>query len=308
MITVAGEALMDVLADEGGTLTPLPGGAPYNVARFVAMLGEDCTFLGRLSDDPFGARLRRELSDAGVTLATPEPVTAPTTLAMAQLDATGSADYRFYGAGTSAAALRPSDVPAGLLAGGRAFALGGLGTVFEPIRSTLLELLEAAPRELLVVLDPNCRPHAITDLDDFRATIDRLLARTDVLKVSLEDLAVLCPGGDPRDYGVGLVGRGPAVVLITAGADGLTLATAEGVRAIPVPAVEVVDTIGAGDAFVAGILAWLAVHADIDPRTAGLDALEAAVAAALEVSGAACRVRGAALPGGFVWSERSSAG
>lgn len=305
MITVAGEALMDVIADAAGTFTPFPGGAPFNVAVNVARLGADCAFLGRLSDDPFGARLRAELLEAGVLLAAPHPVSAPTTLAIAQLDQTGSADYRFYFEATSAAALTADDVPGGLLGGGRALALGGLGIVYEPMRSTLLALVDDVPPDLLVVLDPNCRPRAIPDLDSYRATVASLITETDVLKVSVQDIELLFPGSDPVEYGIGAAARGPAVVLITDGPGLCVLITADGVRHVAVPAVEVVDTIGAGDAFVAGLLAWFARHPEVDPRDAPLDVLQGGVESAIEVAGAVCQVRGAVLPEGFSWTGGS---
>ncbi len=307
MIAVAGEALVDVIAEASGTLTALPGGAPFNVAANVARLGVPCTYLGRLSEDPFGVRLRGELLSAGVVLAAPEPVAVPTTLALAQLDETGSADYRFYIEGTSAAALVPADVPDSLLQGCRALALGGLGLVFEPIRSTLLGLVEHVPAGLAVVLDPNCRPRATPDLERYRETIASLLRRVDVLKISVEDVAVLSPGTDPLEYGVEVLAHGPSAVLITHGPDSVSVITLDGVRSVPVPPVKVVDTIGAGDAFVAGILAWLHGHPKLEPQTIELDVLCSGVEAAIEVAAAVCGVRGAALPDGFSWGSGAAA-
>jgi fructokinase len=301
MITVAGEALMDIVADAAGTLTPLPGGAPFNVARIVSRLGEQSSYLGLLSADQFGARLRAELLGAGVQLATPAAVSAPTTLAIAQLDAGGSADYHFYVQGPSAVALRRDDVPPGLLDGCRALALGALSIVYEPIRSTLLELVEQAPASVLVLLDPNCRPHAIPDLESYRRTIERLVKRADMIKASVEDLELICPARDPLTYAAELVARGPAAVVVTDGPNSVTLITRDGLRSIPVPSVEVVDTIGAGDAVVAGLLAWLAGHPDVDPRAAALEVWQGAVGAAVEVAAAVCTTHGATLPDGFSW-------
>jgi fructokinase len=105
MITVAGEALIDVVIDASGSVTALPGGAPFNVARTIARLGGDCQFLGKLSDDRFGEQLRSSLEDAGVRIVA-NPTPAPTTLAIARLDEFGTAEYRFYLQGTSAAQLR----------------------------------------------------------------------------------------------------------------------------------------------------------------------------------------------------------
>jgi fructokinase len=146
MITIAGEALMDVVTDASGSVTAFPGGAPFNVARTIAQMGGVCQFVGRFSDDDFGRQLRSALEREGVAIPVREATSAPTTLAIAQVDDTGSADYRFYLEGTAAAQLRPGDIPPDLLAGSNALALGGLGILIEPTASTLLGLIRQAPR------------------------------------------------------------------------------------------------------------------------------------------------------------------
>jgi fructokinase len=302
MITVAGEALIDLISEEAGRLTPLAGGAGFNVARIVARLGEPCNYLGRLAADQYGEQLSGELIDSGAKLAIPERVNAPTTLAIAHLDSAGSAEYRFYVEGTSAVAVSPGDVPTGLFDGCRCFALGGLSIVFEPIRSTLLELVKSAPASALVLLDPNCRPHAIPDLESYRRTVEHLFQRADIVKVSVEDLGVIRPGSVTLDYATEIVARGVCVVVITDGPGPVTIVCRDGLRRIPVPSVNVVDTIGAGDAVVAGLLAWLTRHPDFDPRTVAVDLWENAVEAALEVAAAVCTAQGATLRDGFKWT------
>lgn len=108
MIHVAGEALVDLILDPAGALAPIPGGGPFNTARTVARLDRPVTFLGRLSADAFGRRLRGLLEEDGVALGIPAPTDAPTTLALAELDAAGRATYRLYVAGTSAPDLPPA--------------------------------------------------------------------------------------------------------------------------------------------------------------------------------------------------------
>ncbi|HET7047771.1 MAG TPA: PfkB family carbohydrate kinase [Solirubrobacteraceae bacterium] len=301
MITVAGEALMDVLVDSSGALTALPGGAPFNVARTIARLGGNCQFLGKLSDDAFGDQLRASLDRAGVTLAVPDTTSAPTTLALAKLDETGSADYRFYLDGTAAASLSLGDVPVGVLESSDTLALGGLGIVIEPMASSLLELVAQARPQLTVVLDPNCRPAAIGDLTAYRESVRAFLRRVDIIKVSVDDLKLLCPGVGPWDGARSLLAAGPSAVLVTDGPAPVCVLTAQAERPVPVPEVDVVDTIGAGDAFVAAFVAWWPGHSLNRKDVTDIDALEEATAAAVQVAAAACTVRGADLPESLEW-------
>jgi fructokinase len=307
MITVAGEALMDVLVDGSGALTALPGGAPFNVARTIARLGGKCQFLGKLSDDAFGDQLRASLDRAGVTLAVPETTSAPTTLALARLDETASADYRFYLDGTAAANLLPGDVPASVLGSSDTLALGGLGIVIEPMASSLLELVARARPELTVVLDPNCRRGAIGDLAGYRDSVTAFLRRVDIVKVSVDDLELLCPGVGPRDGARSLLAAGPSGVLVTDGPAPVAVLTAQAERRVPVPEVNVVDTIGAGDAFLAAFLAWWPGHSLSRKDATDINALEEAASAAVPVAVAACTVRGAELPERFEWTVGGAA-
>jgi fructokinase len=305
MITVVGEALMDIVVDASGSVNALPGGAPFNVARTIARLGAKCRFLGRLSDDAFGDQLRASLEREGVGIAMPVPTPAPTTLGIAQLDETGSADYRFYLEGTSAGELEAGDIPPDLLETSDMIALGGLGILIEPAASSLLGLIPHAPPDITVLLDPNCRPRAIKDLAGYRATVAAFLARVDIVKVSVQDLKLLDPEADARSAARRLLTLGPAAVLVTDGPARVIVHTAEAERAIPVPAIDVVDTIGAGDAFVAGFLTWWANRSLHREDVANVDALMAATLAAVRVASAACTVRGANLPEGFDWPSTS---
>jgi fructokinase len=302
MITVAGEALMDVVIDVSGSVTALPGGAPFNVARTIARLGGKCRFLGRLSDDAFGDQLRTSLEKEGVGIGVPEPTPAPTTLAIAQLDESGSADYRFYLEGTAAAQLHPSDLPPDLFADCDVVALGGLGILIEPTASTLLGLIRRTPPEVTVLLDPNCRPRAIKDAPHYLADVAAFLSRVDIAKVSVDDLKLLHPQADPRDAARTLLALGPAAVLVTDGPAPVTVHTADTERPVPVPQIDVIDTIGAGDAFVAAFLTWWSNRSLNRLEAGNAEALVDATAAATRVAAAACTIRGANLPDEFDWS------
>lgn len=286
---------MDVLAEPDDRLIALPGGAVFNVARALGWLGAECVYLGRLSEDRFGGELRERLGEAGVHLAVEEPVGVPTTLALAELDPAGSARYRFYHAHTSASELELEAIPSRLLDRADALLVGGIVLGLEPVASTLLSLVAQAPEDLIVVCDPNCRPSAIDDPAGYRRTIDTLLRRVDILKASIEDLALLGEGEPPVEAACRLLAAGPSAVIITDGPDPVRVVTTRRIEEVPVPDVEVVDTIGAGDAFVAGLLAWwvdqrLPRDAAGDPET-----LKRAARAAVEISARACRVRGAGL-------------
>ena len=299
MITVAGEALIDIVVGASGSMRAVPGGGPFNVARTIARLGGECQFLGTLSEDPFGQRLRASLRREGVRVAVEDDTAAPTAVAIAQLDELGVADYRFYLDGTAAAQLEPAAVPADLLRRSRAFAIGGLGLVVEPIASTLAGLVAAKPASLLTLLDPNCRPRAVRDPVAYRRRIDRFMAMVDVVKVSSEDLGMLRPGEELVAAARGLLELGPAAVLVTDGPAPVRILTRVGERSVAVPPVHILDTVGAGDAFVAACLVgWSDAglrRDDLGDPVALADVAESGV----RVAAAACTVSGANLPAGF---------
>lgn len=243
-IVVAGEALFDLVLEPGGSLRAHPGGGPFNAARAIGRLGTPVTFLGGISTDAFGRRLAAMLSEDGVDHPDELITEVPTTLAVAELAGAGSATYRFYTEGT-AAAIEVGSPPAAV----DAVLVGTLGLVILPLATSVERLVEAA--DAPVLLDANVRPSAIADEAAYRARLKRLLARTDVLKASDDDLAWLQPGADPVDAARAL---GAPTTLVTRGAEGATVVTADAAVDIEAPQVEVVDTIGAGDAFAGAFL------------------------------------------------------
>lgn len=258
MIIVAGESLIDLIVDADGRVEAIPGGGPYNVARTLGRLGHAVAFLGRLSADRFGSLLRAGLAAEGVDLSLAPTTDAPTLLAVAELDAAGAATYRFYVDGTAAPGLSLADVPDGLPATTTALHIGTLGLVFEPIASTIEALLAGVGPDVLVVADPNCRPTAMRDPAGYRARLDRLFGRVDIVKVSVDDLAWLDSGVDAVEAAKRVMAHGPVAVLVTDGPRPVRLVTAAGVTELAVPEVPIVDTVGAGDAFGAGFLAaWI---------------------------------------------------
>jgi len=259
-VVVAGEALYDLVPQASGALSPHPGGGPFNTARTLGRLERPVAYLGRLSTDGYGERLAQMLAEDGVGLGSVVRTEEPTTLALAELDAAGVARYRFYAQGTSAPGLRLDDARRVLPPAAGALLVGTLGLVLEPIAAALEALVAEVAGATLVALDPNVRPTVIADEAAYRARLDRLLARADLVKLSEEDAEWLDPERSPVDTARSLLGAGPRAVVLTRGGDGAVALTADGETAVSAPPVEVADTIGAGDAFGGGLLAWWGAH------------------------------------------------
>jgi fructokinase len=255
MIVVAGEALFDLVLEQTEELRAHPGGAAFNTARTLGRLEQSVSYQGRLSSDRFGTRLRQLLLDDGVRLDTTVATDDPTTLALAELDAAGAATYRFYSAGTSAAGLTADVALAGLPPVVDMLHVGTLGLVFEPTAQATEAVVEHLSGRALIAVDPNCRPLAVDDQRGYHARLARVLAHADLVKVSEEDVAWLDPARDPVQAARALL-RDGAVAVLTRGAAGAVVITADAEVAVPAPPANVVDTIGAGDAFGGGFLAW----------------------------------------------------
>lgn len=253
MIVVAGEALIDLVIRPDGSVTAALGGGPFNVARTIARLGGDVSFLGSVSNDRFGTMLADQLAADGVSLDATVRTEAPTTLAAAELDEHGSATYRFYLTDTSAPAL--DHVPAAV-ATADTLHIGTLGLVLEPMASTLVAHLEQLSPDVLVMTDPNCRSRVIQDRTAYLARLDTVYARSHVVKISTDDAEYLAPDVDPIELSRRIVAAGVRVVLLTAGKDATYVVTAGDTTPLPTPTVTVADTIGAGDSFCGGFLSW----------------------------------------------------
>lgn len=296
MIVVAGEALVDLLVQPDGRVDAAPGGGPFNTARTIARLGQPVAFLGRLSDDGFGRRLRMVLAEDGVDASFVEPAAEPTTLAVAELDGRGSATYRFHTAGTSAPGLSAEAIGRAFATRPAAVCVASLGLVLEPMADSLAAAVTTVDPGTLVMLDPNCRPVLIADRARYLMRLDPVIRRSDVIKLSDDDLEYLVPGVAAIDAARSLLRGGPAAVLLTNGPDLVVVLTPDLEFELEVPAVDVVDTVGAGDAFGGAFLArWIERglgRADLADETA----LRDAAGRAIEVAAATCRRAGADPP------------
>jgi fructokinase len=264
------------------------------MARSAARLGAAVAFGGGISDDAFGRRILGLLHDDNV--ATPLLVRPdlPTTLALAELDSAGAATYHFYVDGTSAPAVAVGDLVLGPDV--RALAVGTLGLVIEPLAHASEALVAAAGDDVLVMLDPNCRPQIITDEAGYRARLQRVLQRADVVKVSGDDLAWLDPSSESLDAARDLLAGGARVVLFTDGADAVRIITQDHDVVLPVPGVEVVDTVGAGDSFGGGFLAFWESGGHTRADLVDLDLVRAVVERSIVVAGITCTRPGADPP------------
>jgi fructokinase len=297
LIAVCGEALIDVVREDGGGQQALPGGGPFNSARTLARLGVETAFLGRLSIDAFGRRLSDLLAADGVDLSLATTGDEPTTVAVARLHGDGLAEYNFFVEGTAAPNLTRSMLPERLPEKVRALHVGTLGLVLEPMASTIAELVDREAERRVVLLDPNIRASLVSDPAAYRSRLERVMSHSTIVKASDADLAWLWPDLSYEAALERVLERGVRLVVVTLGADGALGAT-PGVRVrVSAPPVDVVDTIGAGDAFGAALLVWLhdfdLVRRDLN---LGSSELEAALDFASLVASITCTRVGAEPP------------
>lgn len=255
MILCCGEALIDMLprqsAEGEDAFAPHAGGAVFNTVVALGRLGSEPGFFCGLSRDLFGARLERGLQAAGVDTQLCPRSDQPTTLAFVSL-VNGQATYAFYDENTAMRVMTQRDLPV-VPEHVEALFFGGISLVSEPCGDAFeaLALREAANKT--IILDPNIRPGFIQDEVAYRSRLERMIAAADIVKLSDEDLEWLLPGGQPQD----ILARGAKCVLITEGAKGARAVTTTQDRFAPANTVEVIDTVGAGDTFNAGVLASL---------------------------------------------------
>ena len=300
-----GEALVDLTVDDRPpapgelAITARAGGSPANVAVGLARLGVRTSFAGRIAGDLLGTFLRAQLERSGVDLALAVDAPQPTTVALVGLDPSGAAAYAFYVDGTADWQWDPAELPAN--AAGAAVHTGSLAIGLEPGAQVLADWIATqSARDVFVSVDPNVRAGLVLDRPGYRTRLAALISQAQLVKASDEDLRALEPGVDPLETAAAWAQRGPDLVVVTHGAAGSTALVAgrEPVHR-EARAVRVVDTVGAGDAFTAGLLAFLAEAAGLRPGAcAQLD--RAALAGALDFAGLVaaitCTRRGADPP------------
>lgn len=255
MIIVAGEALVDLVPDRVGGYRPIPGGSPANTAVGLGRLGTQTALLARLANDRLGALLRAHLETSNVDLRHCVESTAPTTLAIVDVDQHGVADYSFYIDGCADGGWQPTDLPAALPPDAALHVGGSFALAVEPMAATFETLLSREHPHRVITLDPNIRPVLIDDDAAVRARLRRWLGMVDVVKVSADDLRWIAPDRPLADVVAEWHEQGPALVVVTRGAEGVHASGPTGAVELPALRVDVTDTVGAGDAFMAGLLA-----------------------------------------------------
>jgi fructokinase len=265
-VLVVGEALVDITRAPDRPDTEHPGGSPLNVAVGLARLGISTALAAQVGDDPYGDRIRRHLADSGVRLASPT-YAGQTATATARLDTDGHATYEFD------LHWDPPELP-----DPRGFTLlhvGSIGAWMPPGADAVADLVRRAREAgVPVSFDPNVRPALAPDLGAVWRRVRRLADAASVLKLSDEDAAALGDADRPEALVDKLLGSDPALVAMTRGGDGALLRSGPHRVEVVAGKVVVADTIGAGDAWMAGLLAGIVTEGWATRTSYAADELE----------------------------------
>lgn len=270
-VTTAGEALIDLVLQADGLFKPCLGGAVFNLSRALARQNVPTLYQNPLSNDRFGRQLAQGLLEDGVHLAVPLPVAQPTSIAVVALDAAGHPDYAFYREDVADRQITAQSlIDASLAHAQLNVACTGCLALDPADAEHYVPWLQAQKKDgKWIVIDVNLRPSVMSDLQAYRAHVLKMAQLADVLKASDEDLSHLqLPGANSMEQAMSLMSITSAQwMALTLGAEGACLLVRQGsqvkvFKARESTAVKVVDTVGAGDSFLAGLLACALHHAD----------------------------------------------
>ncbi|MEM1373959.1 MAG: carbohydrate kinase [Pseudomonadota bacterium] len=297
MLAVGGENLIDFVQEEDGRTPPAyiahPGGSPMNVAMAAARQGMQSHYLTPVSQDSLGSLIAARLEADGVHLATPRRA-EPTSLAVVSLT-NGAATYEFYRDGTAERQVSSAQLSAAAPAGMTAFHIGSLavtGGADAPVYEAYHKACHA--RGLMTSYDPNVRPSLTPDRDGFIARMERIARHSTLLKLSDEDLHWLYPEHTEEDAFARLaVLSSAAVVVLTKGAKGASARAGDVIADVAAAPVDpLVDTVGAGDTFMATLIRLMeARNGDYALDTGALEDMvrAASQAAAINCTRAGCQ-------------------
>jgi fructokinase len=246
-VIVIGEALIDVVHGNNGTVES-PGGSPANVALGLGRLGVDVALLTHLADDDYGRRIVRRLTDSHVRLLPESFGAASTPRAIADVAPDGQANYWFQ---------ITWDIEAPVLPASSVLLHTGSIAAFLPPGSGAIGSVMRSARGKEVTFDPNIRPSLIGSHHEALQVFEEFAALSTVVKMSDDDARWLYPGLDPTEVLKMVLARGPNIAVMTLGAAGSLLANSEGTVSVPPTLVRAVDTIGAGDTYMASLIADL---------------------------------------------------
>ena len=243
---VIGEALIDVVERDGEVLGEYVGGSPLNVAIGLGRLDRGVDFLTHIADDERGRRIVGHVEASGVRLVPGSITAAHTPTAAARIDDTGAAQYTFdidWDISGTPEVTPPLIAHTGSIAG-----------FLDPGCLATAALLDAYRLSATISYDPNVRPALITDRDQAIGRIDRLVEKADVVKASDEDLHWIDSTRSPEEIAAAWHATGPAIVAVTMGGEGAFATCAAGTVRVAAHSVEVIDTVGAGDSFMTGLI------------------------------------------------------
>jgi fructokinase len=262
-IWVCGEALIDKISS-GGEVREIPGGGPANTAHALARLALKNEFIGGLSTDRYGQLMREQFIAAGVGLQFTPVHELPTCIADVTIAADGSATYTFLIDGTATFAYDEKNLPTIDLALSKnevdAIYFGTLATIVEPGASVLFEWMKNAVGKVPIIFDPNIRPSVLSDREKYQSAVARFLQISDVVKASSDDIGWLYPDMHEFEVAKSWLEHGVKLVVITRGENGLVGITHEHMIEVPGIAVDVVDTVGAGDTVGAILAEGIVAH------------------------------------------------
>ena len=291
---VIGESLIDIVPDGQQVTGEHVGGSPLNVAVGLARLGRGIDFLTHIADDPYGRRIAEYINTAGAQLVPGSQNADRTTTARLTFDANGSANYVFD------LDWQLSGTP--MVAPPLFVHTGSIAAVQDPGCLAVGALVDTYRVSATVTFDPNVRPSLIADRDLAVTRIEHLVERSDIVKVSEEDLRWIDPDRSPEQIARTWQSLGPAIVVVTMADQGAAAVCASGEVRVSARPVQVVDTVGAGDAFMVGLIdaLWEQGRLGAAQRASlagiGLDALTEALEAASGVSALTVARAGADLP------------
>lgn len=265
-LAVIGECLVDVVHSETSAPKAHVGGSPFNVAVGLARLEHEVVFAGRRGDDDYGRMIARSLRAQGITSLL-DPDDTPTSVAKATLDPTGQASYEFTVDWTLPPAEELEEKFCALVAtrkkeaiGARSLELlhtGSIGAMMQPGAETVKALLTRARDVATISYDPNYRPTIIPNREEARNQAEECIALADVVQASTDDIDLLYPERSHQETMRAWLELGPALVIVTRGASGAMGLAKSGFVEQPVFSIEVADTVGAGDSFMAATLSAL---------------------------------------------------